>query len=64
MTQHHDHSGHHHHEHKASSPGLHKDWRTWVVVVLMLVGMVVYVTSMDEEDQPGGAVEPAVPAAE
>ena len=41
----------------------HKDWKTWVVVGLMLAGMLMYVLTMDEAVQPGGEVEPAVPAA-
>jgi hypothetical protein len=63
MSKHHHEHGDHHHEHSAASPGLHKDWRTWLVVGLMLLGMVVYVMSFDEEDQPGGEVGPPVPAA-
>ena len=56
------HSGHQHQPPKGG--GLHKDWRTWTVVGLMLLGMVAYVLSFDEEDQPGGVEQPAVPAAE
>jgi hypothetical protein len=64
MTQHHhEHSGGHQHEHQSKNRGLHKDWRTWLVVVLMLVAMAAYVLSGDEEIQPGGDGE-QVPAAE
>ncbi len=40
----------------------HKDWRLWVVVVLMLVAMVIYVTTMDESIRPGEAPRQVVPA--
>ena len=56
----------HHHQHKHHSPkkGLHKDWRMWTAVALMLAAMVAYVLSMDESIQPGdGELQPAVPAA-
>ncbi|MEM9657043.1 MAG: hypothetical protein AAF961_01660 [Planctomycetota bacterium] len=47
---HHEHG--HSHRHKPKQ-GLHKDWRSWVVVGLMLAAMVVYVLSMDESIAPG-----------
>ncbi len=62
MSHHHDHAGHHA-DHRPANRGLHKDWRTWTVVGLMLLGMAAYVLSMDEEDQPGGVTDPAMPAA-
>jgi hypothetical protein len=37
--------------------GIHKDWRAWTAVVLMLGAMVVYVLSDDEALQPGGVSE-------
>jgi hypothetical protein len=52
MTKHRN--EHQHHE----SPkyiGLHKDWRAWAVVALMLIGMAVYILSFDESEAPGGA---------
>ena len=64
MPSHHD--PHHAADHgagRSSSRGLHKDWRAWAVVLVMLAGMAAYVLSFDEEDQPGGATAPAVPAA-
>jgi len=61
-TQHHDHNEHHH-AHPHQSRGLHKDWRAGVVVGLMLAAMAAYVLSDDEELQPGGGIEPAMPAA-
>ncbi len=32
--------------------GLHKNWKSWVVVGLMLAGMAAYILSMDEAWQP------------
>ena len=43
--------------------GVHKDWRLWVVVGLMLLAMLTYVMTMDEAVQPGEKVQEAVPAA-
>ncbi len=54
MTQHehqHEHHGHQHHKRK----GIHKDWRAWFVVVLMLAAMVIYVLTQDESIRPGSA---------
>ncbi|MGE0535290.1 MAG: hypothetical protein AB7O68_09980 [Pirellulales bacterium] len=67
----HDHAAHHHGDHHhASSPrrGLHKDWRLWAAVVLMLVAMAAYVATMDEslgpDAPPGGQpADTAAPAA-
>ncbi len=55
MTQH-DHDKQHHHGHH--NPGhkqrsIHKDWRAWAVVGLMLAGMLIYVLSDNESIQPG-----------
>ena len=50
--------------HKVSkSPGVHKDWRAWVAIILMLGAMVAYVLSMDESIRPGGGEGKEVPAA-
>ena len=45
MNQHdHDHHGHDHHApSRPKRGGLHKDWRTWLVVGLMLAAMAAYV---------------------
>jgi hypothetical protein len=68
MTHHaHD---HHHHGHEHHSAGhrpawyarLHKDWRAYVVVGLMLLAMAVYILTLDESWVPGGTVQPPVPA--
>jgi hypothetical protein len=37
---------------------VHKDWRMWVVVVLMLVGILTYVMTMDEAMRPAGVGQP------
>ena len=60
MTQHKhpagDHAHHgHEHEHRGglNSRGLHKDWRTWMVVLTMIAGIFIYVVTMDESEGPG-----------
>ena len=37
---------------KKSGRKLHKDWRIWLMVILMLVSMVIYVLSLDESIMP------------
>jgi hypothetical protein len=45
----------HEHEHgHVSKRRLHKDWRVWAALVLMLAAMLAYVLSDDESLQPGG----------
>ena len=39
---------------KSAGKGLHRDWRVWVVVGLMLAAMLVYVLSDDEMFGPSG----------
>lgn len=55
MSEHHHshhHAGHGHgHGHPARKP-FHKDWRLWAVVALMLLGIVVYVLTLDESVRP------------
>lgn len=64
MTKHDDrHSAGHPHDHKTQQRKLHKDWRAWVVVLLMLAGIAVYVLSGDESIQPAGGDEQGMPAA-
>lgn len=59
----------HAHESKAGShhpidwTGLHKDWRAWLVVALMLAAIATYVLTLDDSVQPGGAVQGGLPAA-
>ncbi len=57
MAQHHhthSHSGSHATEgtSAAASRQLHKDWRTWVVVGLMLTAMAIYVLTLDDSILP------------
>jgi hypothetical protein len=63
MTRHHNEPAGHH----ARQPwhrNLHKDWRSWVVVGLMLAAMAAYIMSLDEEIKPGGKANgQRVPAA-
>ena len=64
----HEHDHHHKGKHASGNvrrpdkKGLHKDWRSWVAVVLMIVAIVAYVLSMDDSMWRGGQDE--VPAAE
>ena len=56
----------HPHEHgkvQASHPhptelwrGLHRNWRAWLVIALMLAAIGTYVFTLDEAVQPGSAV--------
>ncbi len=61
----HDHKHDHGHQHEHHPPGWkpHRDWRVWVVA-LMLLAMAVYVMTMDESLWPGGSGRevPAAPA--
>jgi len=66
--EHESHGGKHGHGHNHGSHGrkaLHRDWRLWVAVVLMLIAMGAYVLSDNEVFAPGGKGEPmpAAPAA-
>jgi hypothetical protein len=61
MTHHHPQSGHEH-QHSAKQ-GIHRDWRLWVGVILMLAAMLVYVFSEDEALVPGEPLGEQVPAA-
>jgi hypothetical protein len=67
MSHEHKHDQHHHHGPEGGTPPrnrpIHHRWQFWVAVILMLVGMGVYVMTMDESLQPGGQVGPPVPAA-
>lgn len=57
---------HHGRKHRPHSAGknkaIHKDWRAWTVVVLMLAAILMYVLSDDESLQPDGELEPGMPA--
>jgi hypothetical protein len=55
MPKHHnEHAADHQHHESPKYAGLHKDWRAWAVVVLMLIGMAGYILSFDESETPGG----------
>ena len=46
---------------------MHKNWKTWVVIILMLAAMLMYVVSDDEALPPGdpdAAGQPVPEAAE
>jgi hypothetical protein len=43
----------HHHNDKSGIRNLHKDWRSWVVVGLMLAAMAAYVLTLDDSVVPG-----------
>ncbi len=61
MNKEHDH--HHHDQHQVPAwKRLHRDWRVWLGVILMLTAMAAYVISQDESIRPGGRV-PQAPAA-
>jgi hypothetical protein len=55
----------HHHTHKQDEekhkvsnllhPGIHKDWRTWLVIGLMLAAIGTYVVTLDDSVQSGSA---------
>ena len=41
----------HHHRHPATGhprKKLHKDWRVWVAIILMLAAIVIYVLTLDD----------------
>lgn len=61
MTHHHSQSEHEHQ--RPPKKGFHQDWRLWVAVLLMLAGMLVYLTSDDESIQPAPPPSEQVPAA-
>jgi len=48
---------------KASRPGLHKNWRTWLALGLMLAAMATYVLTLDDSIQPGSTARDGAPAA-
>lgn len=50
----HEHKHEHGHQHGPAWKHLHRDWRLWVAIALMLAAMFMYVLSNDESLQPGG----------
>ena len=63
MSKEHHHSPSEHHSHHAAKPGIHRDWRLWAVVLMMLAAMAIYIASVDEAVAPGVKPGPEVPAA-
>jgi hypothetical protein len=62
----HPHHSAHHPDHPGNKPllfGLHKDWRAWLALGLMLAAIGMYVLTLDDSVQPGGAAGNAAPAA-
>ncbi|QDT43041.1 hypothetical protein Pan241w_31370 [Gimesia alba] len=55
------HPNHPHHDKKKKKTEMHKDWRTWTVVILMLAGMAAYILTNEEVlvpvDQPPEPME-------
>jgi hypothetical protein len=43
--------------------GLHKDWRTWAVIAVMLAAIGTYVLTLDESIQPGSGSRGGQPTA-
>ncbi|HEY1786459.1 MAG TPA: hypothetical protein VGG30_12945 [Pirellulales bacterium] len=58
----HAHPEHGHHGHGRTEWRWHHDWRSWVVI-LMLLAMAVYVVTNSESLWPGRAPQPAMPEA-
>jgi hypothetical protein len=56
------HSNHPQHHPQPTRTPLHKDWRSWAVVILMLAAMAIYLLTMDESLGPGGQPQPAIDA--
>lgn len=48
---------------KGNKKRLHKDWRVWAVVVLMLAAIAIYVLTLDDSIEPTGRTEGTVVAA-
>ena len=66
MTPHghkHAHEGKAGSHHKIDWTGLHKNWRTWLVISLMLAAIGTYVLTLDDSIQPGSAARGGIPAA-
>ena len=52
-NQSHEHAKHRHGNKAASSKWqLHKDWRAWLAVILMVAAVVMYVLSLDDSIVP------------
>jgi uncharacterized membrane protein HdeD (DUF308 family) len=52
-----------HTQKKSPLQSLHKDWRTWVVIGLMLAAMGIYVLTLDDSMEPGISSKARIPSA-
>lgn len=59
MAEHAHHDHHAQHQHQPQRNPLHKDWRAWTVVVVMLAAMGMYVATLDLSDAPDDQPQPA-----
>jgi len=62
----HSHSHPHHDHQEPKGPWwtqVHRDWRFWTALILMIVAMAAYVLTLDESMRPGGGVQQQTPAA-
>ncbi len=62
----HSQHAHHHEHHPEKKPvwmGLHKDWRAWLALGLMLAAISIYVLTLDDSVQPDSAAGNPPPAA-
>jgi hypothetical protein len=57
-----EHNQIHGHHQGPSRRKLHRDWRLWLVVGLMLAAMLIYVLSDNERFSPGGRGKASPPA--
>jgi len=59
--------GHPHHDHQEPKgpwwKHIHRDWRFWTGLIMMILALVAYVLSVDESLRPGGGVKAPVSAA-
>jgi hypothetical protein len=62
----HPHHSSHHSDYSEKKPllgGLHKDWRAWLALGLMLAAISIYVLTLDDSVQPNSVVVSGAPAA-
>jgi hypothetical protein len=58
------HQGHHHEHQHETRPGrqLHKDWRVWVALIVILAALATYVLTNGEVLRPAPPPQEAAPA--